>query len=167
MRSARSFALTTTSSSSVDRAFEAAAGKIGSPAAALIFLTGSLAEDLPNVTSRLAAAASGVPLLVGVGAGVMNEDHEIEGQAGAAGLVWQGGSASAVALDPKTGDLGQALDEAMRECRASTAFILLRPDRFEPGLFTTLALRGRQAFGGGTASTEDVYAVDKRGRVSH
>src|SRR6187455_2564058 len=162
---ASSFATSTSSPAKVVRALENAAAQVRKPSAGLVFLSGGIAEKLEQVASMLADRRLGFPILFGTGAGVLYDRGELEGQSAAAGLVWSGVGANAVVLNPTHDDLGGALDHALSEHGARSAFLLVRPDRLEPGVFTDVSLNDRIIFGAGTATSEDVLALDARGRI--
>jgi len=162
---AASFATSTSSPSKVVRAIENAAAQVRNPSAALVFLSGTAAEKLELIATSLAERKLGFPVLFGTGAGVLYERGELEGQSAAAGLVWSGVGADAIVLHPGHGDLGSALDRALSDYRARSAFLLVRPDRLEPGLFADVPLKDRVVFGAGTATSEDVVTIDKRGSI--
>lgn len=162
---ASSFATSTSSPAKVVRALENAAAQVRKPSAALVFLSGAIAEKLEQIASMLADRRLGFPILFGTGAGVLYDRGELEGQSAVAGLVWSGVGANAVVLNPAHDDLGGELDRALSEHSARSAFLLVRPDRLEPGVFTDVSLKDRVIFGAGTATSEDVLALDARGRI--
>lgn len=160
---AASFATSTSSPFKAVRAIENAAAQVRTPSAGLVFLSGAVGEKLEEVASILAERKLGFPVLFGTGAGVLYERGELEGQSAAAGLVWSGVGASAVVLHPGHHDLASALDRALSDYRARSAFLLVRPDRLEPGLFADVSLKDRVVFGAGTATSADVLVTDGRG----
>lgn len=162
---AASFATSTSSPLKVVRAIESAAAQVRNPCAALVFLSGTAGEKLDEVAGPIAERKLGFPILFGTGAGVLYERGELEGQSAAAGLVWSGVGAHAIVLHPRHADLGSALDRALDDYRARSAFLLVRPDRLEPGLFADVSLKDRVVFGAGTATSEDVIVTDGRGRI--
>ncbi|HEY6728919.1 MAG TPA: FIST C-terminal domain-containing protein [Polyangiaceae bacterium] len=162
---AASFATSTSSSIKVVRTIENAAAQVRNPCAALVFLSGTVGEKLEEVASAVADRKLGFPVLFGTGAGVLHERGELEGQSAAAGLVWSGVGARALVLHTSHGDLASALDRALSEHRARSAFLLVRPDRLEPGLFADVSLKDRVVFGAGTATSEDVVVTDGRGGI--
>ena len=166
MESAQSFALHSTHAHKVVRAVESAASRLRKPSAVLLFLCGSVGEQIRRVAELLREAKLGVPILIGVGAGVLNEHGEIEAESGAAGLVWIGGPARTCVLAAGHDDLGTVLDRELSRGDETTAFVLLRPDRLDPSAFSTLSLRGRVVLGGGTAGTGDIFGLDSRGVIS-
>lgn len=162
---AASFATSTSSSAKVVRTIENAAAQVRKPCAALVFLAGTAAEKLEEVAVAVTERKLGFPVLFGTGAGVLHERGELEGQSAVAGLVWAGVGARAVALHPGHGGLAAALDDALAERGARSAFLLVRPDRLEPGLFADVSLRDRVVFGAGTATSEDLFVTDAEGRL--
>ncbi len=166
MGSATSFSVCTAQPGRIGRAVEAAIARVQQPAAGLIFLTGALADKLPLVAEALRVRRLGVPLLLGVGAGVSDEHSEIEGQAAAAGLIWSGPQGRVLAIDRSHCSLADLLDDSIKQTDATTLFALLRPGRFESGVISPLGSAGHTIFGGGVTSENDVYAVDPRGAVS-
>lgn len=163
--SAHSFCLAATSPSKVARALEATLGKVKRPAVGLVFVAGELAADAASLAREVAKRDLGAPILVATGAGVLNENLELEHEAGASGIVWAGGNPRVRAFDPRPGDVGRVLGEALRERRRDqTAMVLLRADRFEPGLFAGLGGPTPITFGGGTAS--DIFTIDADGHVT-
>jgi small ligand-binding sensory domain FIST len=163
--SAHSFCLAATSPSKVARALEASFGKVERPQVGLVFATGELAAEAATLAREIARLALGAPILLGTGAGVLNETSELERESGASGLVWAGGKPRVLALDPRPGDVGRVLGDTLRERpRDQTAFVLLRADRFEPGLFSGVPSSRPVIFGGGTPS--DVFTIDERGHVT-
>lgn len=163
MGSATSFATSTTSTAKVVRAVEAAVAQVREPAAALLFLSGDLAPQAEALAARFSQLGCGVPVLIGSGAGVLSERGEIENQSAAAGLVLSG-SQQLVIVDAQQ-DVGSVLDRAMKTTKFRSAFVLVRPDHFDAGLFRRLSLSDRSVFGAGTATAAPVFGVDREGRV--
>lgn len=163
MGSAASFATSTTSTAKVVRAVEAALAQVRDPASVLLFLAGDIAQHAEALAARLSRLDRRVPVLVGAGAGVLCEKGEFENQSAAAGMVLSGRN-DLVVLDAQQ-DVGSALEAKMRGTKARSAFVLVRPDHFEAGLFRQLSLAARCVFGAGTASAAPIFGVDREGRV--
>lgn len=163
--SAHSFCLPTTSPSKVARALESTFGKVDRPAVGLVFVSGELSTDTATLAKEVARLDLETPILLGTGAGVLNENSELERESGAAGIVWAGGRPRVAALDPRPGDVGRVLGDTLRERpRDQTALVLLRADRFEPDLFSGLGKAQATVFGGGTAS--DIFTIDRTGHIA-
>lgn len=167
MGPAASFTVSTERPARAARALEAALGKVQHPKAALVFACGTLGEDAARLAQALLERVPRLPVLLGVGAGVLNEHSEIENQSAAAGLVWSGAPCSAAAFDVRSSEFVHSFKRHMQQTDARTAFLLARPDHFEPEVLSGLSLEGRTLFGGGTVSAADVYLLDGHGHVSH
>jgi small ligand-binding sensory domain FIST len=169
--SASSFAVQTPSPERVARELLDTLHLVKRPAGGLVFLSGRLAELLPDVAKRLADVAKGTPLLVVGGAGVLTERGEIEGEAGAAGIVWSGGRTEVFSVTASSAeDAGEALGRALSDRSARTspaAMVYMRPEGFDPQALEPLR-EGRASgpvFGGGTVAV-DPAAIDGDGNVT-
>jgi small ligand-binding sensory domain FIST len=169
--SASSFAVQTPSPERVARELGDTLKRVKKPAGGLVFLSGRLAELLPDVARRLAEVTVGTPFLVVGGAGVLTERGEIEGEAGAAGIVWSGGRTEVFALQATSAeDAGEALGRTLADKSARTspaAIVYMRPEGFDPQVLEPLR-EGRASgpiFGGGTVAVDPV-AIDAQGQLS-
>ncbi len=171
MLSAESFAVQTPSPDRVARELSDTLEHVNKPAGALVFLSGRLAEMLPAVTALAARVAKGTPLLVVGGAGVLTERGEIEGETGAAGIVWSGGRTEVFSVEGNSAeDTGEALGRALADRSARTspaAVVFMRPEGLSPSALEPLR-EGRSSgtvFGGGTVGV-DPAAIDAEGQIS-
>jgi small ligand-binding sensory domain FIST len=169
--SASSFAVQTPSPERVVRELTDTLRLVKKPAGGLVFLSGRLAEQLPEVAKRLALVTIGTPCLVVAGAGVLTERGEIEGESGAAGIVWSGGRTEVFAVEASSAEeAGEALARALADRSARTspaALVYMRPEGFEPQVLEPLR-EGRASgpiFGGGTVAVDPV-AIDAEGKVT-
>lgn len=170
--SATSLAIKAQSPDRIARGIEDALGKLKSPSAALVFVSGTVVGQLGAISEEAAKIARGTPLLVVGGAGVLTERGEIEDQAAAAVLAWSGGKAETVTVQGSQPDeISEALARSISD-RAGrsmpTGLLFVRPDGFGPHMFEPLQeARGlRNMFGAGTLSGIDSYAVDTQGEVT-
>ncbi|MBK7582116.1 MAG: FIST C-terminal domain-containing protein [Myxococcales bacterium] len=160
----------TRSPSRVAREVATALARVSRPAGALVFTSGSLAEQAPELGRELAAVAPGVPLLIASGSGVLTERGEVEGEPAAAGLVWTGGRTEVFTVQASSADeagegLGRALSDRSAKS-APTALMFLRPEGVSPGSFEPLwdARVTRHILGAGTLAVDPVV-VDAAGEV--
>src|SRR4051794_17481169 len=65
-------------------AFSQAVGQIRSPAGAVVFVSGALADNLEGLARAISALGPKVPVVMVAGGGVLTERGEIEDQAAAA-----------------------------------------------------------------------------------
>lgn len=133
------------------------------PSGALVFVSGDLAQHLPELGAQLAEVAAGVPLLVVGAHGVLSERGELEGQTAASGVVWAGGEAEAIGIGVSgEGDVGLALAEALRTraTPSASAFVFARPRGLHAQALEPLtALRFGALVGGGTVGDDRVLAL--------
>ncbi len=147
------------------------AGRVSAPCLGVLFLSGAVAEQLPDIARSLAQRAPEQTWLVAGTLGVLTERGELERQSAAAGLVTGGVRGRGVVMDGRAAAFGEQLGQVLREMPASSAFTLIRADRFEEDALEALSeqlgtRRSGNVFGGGTLPGQDVYVVD-RGVVLH
>lgn len=168
---ASSFEAKTTSPERVASAFEQALGQVRKPGAALVFVSGTLTENIDAIAQAIAARGTPVPVVIAGGGGVLTERGEIEDQPAAAGIVWSGGRAEVVPLLRGDDDgVGESLVRVLgdRTGKTSPAVLLfLRPQGFGPSTLAPLAdLAGtRHVFGAGTVGDPGVASVDPSGQI--
>ncbi|HMJ14941.1 MAG TPA: FIST C-terminal domain-containing protein [Polyangiaceae bacterium] len=169
--SAASVAVKAQTPERVAKGIEEALGKLPNASAGLVFVSGALAHQLPEVSAEAAKVARGTPLLISAGAGVLTERGELEDQPAAAVLAWSGGTAEPLTVQASNAEeLGEALARVLgdRAGRSTlTGFVFVRPDGFGPQAFEPLQqARGLgNLFGAGTLSGIDSHCVDARGQV--
>jgi len=114
------------------------------------------------VASAVAAACPGLPLLVASGAWVFSPTGELEDQSAAALLMWSGPPPIVTAIDEADpARIGAALARALAASGASTHFLALEPERFDPELLAPLGAlpRAAQLFGFGTTGSPGAVGV--------
>jgi small ligand-binding sensory domain FIST len=159
-------ALRAYSPAKVTRELGAATARVVRPAGGILFVSGSLAAELPALGAALGDAKLGFPWLIASGAGVLTERGEIEDQSAAAALVWGGGSARLVLVDtPEPADFGQTLGRALGELAPATGsravLLLARPEGFGTDALAPLGNLGlgEAVFGAGTVGDPGVTGV--------
>ena len=156
----------------VARAVGEAIAKVGSPSAALCFVSGSLADQLGTVAEAVAGVARGVPVVVVSGAGVLTEQGELEDQAAAAVLAFRGGQAESITAEGSTADeLSESLARSLSDRTAKTdptMITFVRAEGFGPLALEPLRdARGtRHVFGAGAVGHPGVIGIDAAGRLS-
>lgn len=169
---ASSWEAKTTSPERAASAFEQALGQVRKPSAALVFVSGSLADGVETVARAIAARGTPVPVVIAGGGGVLTERGEIEDQAAATGIVWSGGRAEIVPLlKGEDDDVGESLLRVLGDRTGKTApavLLFLRPQGFSPSTLAPLAdLPGtRHVFGAGTVGDPGVASVDPTGQIT-
>lgn len=88
---ARSFSSTVSTPEGLARPLAAARGDVGSPSGGLIFVSGTLTQELDRIAEQVRASWRGVPVCIVPAAGVITERGEIQSGAGASGILWSGG----------------------------------------------------------------------------
>ncbi|MCC6213578.1 MAG: FIST C-terminal domain-containing protein [Polyangiaceae bacterium] len=146
-----------------------AVSSLGRAAGAVVFVSGSLTEQVPAIGHELGRLALGVPLVVASGAGVVSERGELEAQAAATGIVWSGAPAEGIALRgadaPEVGEaLGLALSDRLGS-RPAPALLLAHPGTFGPESLHPLdGLQGaRGLLGAGTVGRHPPVVVHPGG----
>jgi small ligand-binding sensory domain FIST len=138
----------------------------------LVFASGGLAARFGALAEAVAQTATGVPLLVATGAGVLTEKSEVEDRAAAALMLWAGGRTEALAIDGQSAeDIAEGLSHLVADRAGKTAptvMTFVRPEGFGPQALEPLAeARGAtHLFGGGIAGAEQVATVDADGRLT-
>jgi small ligand-binding sensory domain FIST len=142
--------------------------RLGKPAGALIFASGSLGEQIEPLARAFSRYATSVPALVVSGAGVLTEKGEIERDSAAAAVAWSGGRSTVAVFQ----DMRQAMAERKIERwtqsspRSSGLALFLRSDALGRGALTLdLGAAGVPVFGGGAVGNPGVVAVDEQGEV--
>lgn len=132
-----------------------------------VFTTGSIGVTAP---ARVAAAWSGVPVLVAGGSGVVSDHPDPEGTATATGVLASGGSAvpfvaRASSPDELPAALAAALDRATGG-KTSSVVLFVKPHLWQPETLASLATSHPHVsiVGGGT-SAEAPAIVDHEGVV--
>ncbi|WP_044244672.1 FIST C-terminal domain-containing protein [Chondromyces apiculatus] len=150
-----------------------------SPAGGLLFLSGALTQQLPAVTELVRDVWKGIPTCVVPAAGVLSERGEIESEAAASGLLWEGGRSLAFAAQP--GALGAAVAEVLAPAsppsaagavgarggpRAGTMLVFARPDALGAEHLGALvaAAPGSCIFGAGTVGASP-RAISAAGEI--
>ncbi|MEO7330836.1 MAG: hypothetical protein ABI193_19840, partial [Minicystis sp.] len=95
---ARSFSTMVTSGEGLGRTLSAIRGDVSSPTGGVVFVTGTLTQDVAGVAEQIRTAWRGVPTCVVPAAGVLTERGEIEGSPAAAGILWSGGTVLPISL---------------------------------------------------------------------
>ncbi len=137
--------------------------------AAVVFVCGQLALELPELARQIAEVKFAFPVLLAAGTGVLTEDGELEDQSAASGMVWTGGRAEPVTVDSRTPeDLGETLGRLIQDRTAKTAPTVLlfpRSEGFSPEALSPLyEARGTpHVFGGGTVGPHGAYIVPAGG----
>jgi small ligand-binding sensory domain FIST len=137
----------------------------------LVFLAGSLAEQVESVAAAIGRASLGFPVLVGTGAGVLSDRGEIEGSSAGTGLVLGSGEAEAVVAQ------GDGADSAASELAVrlgslcpggrSTALVFAQSRGFGIDSIEPLReVKGVTIVGGGTPGDAPIVAVARDGAVS-
>ncbi len=169
-RGAASFLARGESPAHVARAFVEASRSIARPSGALLFVCGELALRLEELGQRLQRALGyPLPVLIAGGHGVLTERGELEGEAAAAGLIWQGGECEVLSVSNGAGtDLGVTLARALepRVTAVTTAFVFVRPKGMAPHALEPLkSLRCGALAGAGTASDDSVLTLGPDGNA--
>ncbi len=146
------------------------AARVSSPALGVLFVSGGVAQELPDIARAIAKRAPEQTWLVAGTLGVLTERGELERQSAAAGLVTGGVRGRGIIMDSRAAAFGEQLGQVLREMPASTALTLIRADRFEEDALEALSeqlgtRRSGSVFGGGTLPGQDVFVVEQ-GRVS-
>jgi len=169
---AASIALKAQTPARLARAIEETLARVRQPAAGLVFVSGSSSAELEELVLAVSGVASGVPLLVVCGAGVLTERGELEDQPGVAAIVWAGGRAEALAIEASGADeVGEALARTIADRAGRTAptvITFVRPEGFGPHVLEPLGqVRGaHNVFGGGSAPGLPLYAIGPDGRLA-
>lgn len=155
---ARSFSTMVASGEGLGRTLAAVRGEVSNPTGGLVFVAGTLTQDVAGIAEQVRAAWRGVPTCVVPAAGVLTERGEIEGAPAASGLLWSGGKVAPFSL----GD--SAPPSALRETlsklvgpRAGTVLLFPRSD-FSSDMLEGLsaAVPGACIFGAGTVGSASV-----------
>ena len=166
---AASSALRTTNPVRVAREVGTTAAKVHRPSGGLVFVAGTVAGRISELSHDLATAGLGIPLLVVPGAGVLTEQGEIERDSAASTIVWGGGRARAVALP------GPSVDQASEQLAsilsgrgqgpASAVAVFLPPAGLQPDSLSPLChvAGSGHIFGAGTVGDTELVAVDEEG----
>jgi small ligand-binding sensory domain FIST len=126
---ARSFCTMVASGEGLGRTLAGVRGEVSSPTGGVIFVTGTLTQDVAGVAEQARAAWRGVPVCVVPAAGVLTERGEIEGSPAAAGILWSGGKVQPLSLPDSTSP--SALRETLGTLvgpRAGTVLLFPRSD---------------------------------------
>lgn len=143
--------------------------RVASPAGAVVFVSGSLTEQVPAVAEEVARLGLAVPVAVASGAGVVSERGELLAQPAATGLVWAGQPAEALALrGAGPAEVGEALALALADrvgSRVQPALVLAHPESFgSEALHPLEGVRGaRGLIGAGTVGRHPPVVVQPGG----
>jgi small ligand-binding sensory domain FIST len=154
------------------RAFSQAARRVTRPSGAVIFAAGALGEKLVQLGRAVSQASPGLPVCLVVGAGVVSERGEVEGQSAATGIVWSGGSAQPFSVTGHNAEaVGSQLSQAIRNSessgRTTTALVFARPNGLAPHVLEPLSeLRRTRVIGAGTVGEAPVLALSADGNLS-
>lgn len=171
MAAAASFSIQTPSPARAARELAATHARVSRPSGALLFASGRLAESLPELAREVAPSLAGTPLVLVPAPGVISDHGEVEGEAAAAGIVWAGGRAEALAVACGPGDdVGEALARVLQDRgarRGPTALVFVRPEGVGPGSFEPVqaARIPGTMFGAGTLA-HDPVVVDATGTIA-
>jgi small ligand-binding sensory domain FIST len=147
------------------------AARVSAPGLGVLFVSGGVAQELPDIARAIARRAPEQTWLVAGTLGVLTERGELERQSAAAGLVTGGVRGRGVMMETRASAFGEQLGKVLREMPASTALTLIRADRFEEDALASLSAqlggsrRSGSVFGGGTLPGQDVFVIEQ-GRVS-
>jgi small ligand-binding sensory domain FIST len=172
MTTAQSFSFAGEDPAKAARALAQAARRVSQPSGALVFAAGALGERLVELGRAVAAAASGIPVCLVAGAGVLSERGEVEGQSAATGIVWSGGRALPFAVTGHNAEaVGSQLSESIRRSETSgrhvTALVFARPNGLAPHVLEPLGeLRRTCVLGAGTVGAAPVLALAADGTLS-
>lgn len=137
----------------------------------LVFLAGSLADNVEAVAAAIGRARLGFPILVGTGAGVLSDRGEIEGASAGTGLVLGSGEAEVTVAqgagaDSASSDLAERLRSLCPGGR-STALVFAQSKGFGIDSIEPLRdVKGVTIVGGGTPGDAPVVGVARDGSVS-
>ncbi len=118
-----------TSGEGLARTLSGIRSDVPSPTGGVVFVTGTLTQDVPGVAEQVRAAWRGVPVCVIPAAGVLTERGEIEGAPAASGVLWSGGKVSPICLADSSSP--SALRETVGSlvgARAGTVLLFPRTD---------------------------------------
>lgn len=149
--SARSFLTAAASSEALARPLAGIRAEVTHPSGGIVFVSGTLTQELDQVAAQVRAAWRGVPVCVVPGAGVLSERGEIEGASAASGLLWSGGRVLPIALGEAASPAALRESLASIGARSATALIFARSD-FTPEMLegTAAATPSLCLFGAGT-----------------
>lgn len=136
------------------------------PQGALVFLSGAVGREAPQVGEVVKKLWPGVPAVVVPAGGVLSDEGDAEGESAAAIVLVRGGSTTAFALRGGVGELVQGLAERVGETRAGVG-LFVTPDAMPPGSLEDRAERFPRArlFGGGTPQGLRPVTVSAEGAV--
>ncbi len=172
MTTAHSFTFTGEDPEKAARAFAQAARRVTRPSGALVFAAGVLGERLVDLGRAVAHAMPGLPICLAAGAGVVSERGEVEGQAAATGIVWNGGTAQPFSVSGHNAEaVGSQLSEAIRKSeshgRNLTALVFARPNGLQPHVLEPLGeLRRTRVLGAGTVGEAPIIAIGADGSIN-
>jgi small ligand-binding sensory domain FIST len=137
----------------------------------LVFVAGSLADNVEAVAAAIGRARLGFPVLVATGAGVLTDRGEIEGASAGTGLVLASGEAEVTVAqgsgaDAASSDLAERLRSICPGGR-STALVFAQSKGFGIDSIEPFRdVKGVAIVGGGTPGDAPVVAVARDGSVS-
>jgi small ligand-binding sensory domain FIST len=172
MTTAHSFSFAGDDPEKAARAFAQAARRVTRPTGAVVFAAGALGERLLELGRAISRTTPDIPMCLAVGAGVVSERGEVEGQAAATGLVWSGGAAETFSVGGVNAEaVGSRLSEAIKSCesngRMATAIVFARPNGLAPHVLEPLSeLRRTRVLGAGTVGSAPVLTIGKDGTLS-
>lgn len=155
---ARSFSTMVASGEGLGRTLAAVRSEVSNPTGGLVFVAGTLTQDVAGIAEQVRAAWRGVPTCVVPAAGVLSERGEIEGAPAASGLLWSGGKVAPLSLGDSAPP--SALREALGRLvgpRAGTVLLFPRSD-FSSDMLEGLSAAAPSAciFGAGTVGSAAV-----------
>jgi small ligand-binding sensory domain FIST len=137
----------------------------------IVFASGDLAQQAESVAEAVADVWEGIPALVVPAAGVLTEEHELEGATAVSGILWAGGSARVVvAPDPAEAPrVGALLAEAAKselDAASGTVLVFVGSDGLEPdGLAQIARALPRSTVAGAGAAAAALFSIDHGGEV--
>jgi small ligand-binding sensory domain FIST len=141
-------------------AAEAALGEaapVQGPTGAMVFASGALGQRPAELLGALRERLGPIPMLLAVAPGVLTDRAEHEGKSAVAGLVFRGGTASTLGVQPDTHadkkgeDIARQIDEAL-DGAPGTAILFADPRNFSHRVLDALSSRAPRVavVGGGT-----------------
>lgn len=159
---AASFAARAESPPGIVRAAREQTRQVDQPQGMILFVSGSLETQLPEIGCLLREACPDLPALVVGAHGVLTERGELEGVSAGAGILWSGGRAECVAMPAGDPGVDRGLTAGLQKHAdpRKTAFVFARPRGFSPQTLEPLAELGIGALiGGGTPDGERVLSL--------